>query len=89
MLPKKQQNSIGFEKTKNISLQCDLKRRKALLGSNLIKVKWPLTHIINEKGEVLSFMPPPVDVNDREPLQVKDFMKEIYGKLVGDKGYIS
>lgn len=24
-----------------------------------------------------------------EPLKVKDFVKEIYGKLVGDKGYIS
>ena len=45
--------------------------------------------IINEKGEVLSFMITPADVDDREPLKVKDFVKEIYGKLVGDKGYIS
>lgn len=45
--------------------------------------------IINEKGEILSFMITPADVDDREPLKVKDFVKEIYGKLVGDKGYIS
>lgn len=45
--------------------------------------------IINEKGEILSFMITPGDVDDREPLKVKDFVKEIYGKLVGDKGYIS
>ena len=31
----------------------------------------------------------PADVDDREPLKVKDFVKVIYGKLVGDKGYIS
>ena len=45
--------------------------------------------IINEKGEVLSFMITPADIDDREPLKVKDFVNEIYGKLVGDKGYIS
>ena len=45
--------------------------------------------IINEKGEVLSFMITPAGVDDRKPLKVKDFMKKIYGKLVGDKGYIS
>ena len=45
--------------------------------------------IINEKGEILSFMITPGNVDDREPLKVKDFVKEIYGKLVGDKGYIS
>ena len=39
--------------------------------------------IINEKGEVLSFMITPADVDDREPLKVKDFVKKIYGKLVG------
>ena len=33
--------------------------------------------IINEKGEVLSFMITPADVDDREPLKVKDFVKKI------------
>ena len=45
--------------------------------------------IINEKGEILNFMITLGNVDDREPLKVKDFVKEIYGKLVGDKGYIS
>ena len=45
--------------------------------------------IINEKGEILSFMFTPADVDDREPLKSMGFVKEIYGKLVGDKGYIS
>ena len=45
--------------------------------------------IINEKGEILSFMFTPADVDDREPLKSMDFVKENYGKLVADKGYIS
>ena len=31
----------------------------------------------------------PGDVDDRKPLEFKSFIKFIYGKLVGDKGYIS
>ena len=31
----------------------------------------------------------PGDVDDRKPLEYKSFMKFIYGKLVGDKGYVS
>ena len=30
----------------------------------------------------------PGDVDDREPLKYKAFVELIYGKLVGDKGYI-
>lgn len=45
--------------------------------------------ICNEKGEILNFMFTPGDVDDRKPLEYKAFLKEIYGKLVGDKGYIS
>ena len=30
----------------------------------------------------------PGDVDDREPLEYKAFVEFIYGKLVGDKGYI-
>ena len=29
------------------------------------------------------------DVDDRKPLEYKAFVEFIYGKLVGDKGYIS
>lgn len=45
--------------------------------------------ICNEKGELLNFMFTPGDVDDRKPLEYDSFVKEIYGKLVGDKGYIS
>ena len=45
--------------------------------------------ICNEKGELLNFMLTPGNVDDREPLNNKHFIKEIFGKLVGDKGYIS
>ena len=44
--------------------------------------------ICNEKGELLSFMITPGDVDDRKPLEHKAFMEFLYGKLVGDKGYI-
>ena len=45
--------------------------------------------IINEKGEILNFMITPGNVDDRAQLKYENFVKEIYGKLVGDKGYIS
>ena len=31
----------------------------------------------------------PADVDDRKPLEYKAFIEYIYGKIVGDKGYIS
>lgn len=47
-------------------------------------------HLIrNEKGELLNFMITPGDVDDRRPLEYKAFVEFIYGKLVGDRGYIS
>ena len=44
--------------------------------------------ICNEKGELLNFMITPGDIDDRKPLEYKAFGDFIYGKLVGDKGYI-
>ncbi len=44
--------------------------------------------ICNEKGELLNFMITPGDVDDRKPLECKAFVDFIYGKPVGDKGYI-
>ena len=44
--------------------------------------------ICNEKGELINFMITPGDVDDRKPLEYKVFVDLIYGKLVGDKGYI-
>ena len=45
--------------------------------------------IYNECGELLNFMITPGDIDDRKPLEYKSFVEFIYGKLVGDKGYIS
>jgi hypothetical protein len=45
--------------------------------------------IINDKGEILDFMLTQGNVDDREPLKNKSFHKKVFGKLVGDKGYIS
>ena len=44
--------------------------------------------ICNEKGELLSFMITPGDIDDRKPLEHEAFVEFLYGKLVGDKGYI-
>ena len=45
--------------------------------------------IINDKGEILSFCITQANVDDREPLKNEGFLKDIFGKLFGDKGYIS
>ena len=45
--------------------------------------------ICNEKGELLSFMLTPGNIDDRDPLKNSAFLENISGKLVGDKGYIS
>ena len=45
--------------------------------------------IINDKGELLSFCLTQANVDDREPLKNEPFLKSIFGKLFGDKGYIS
>ena len=44
--------------------------------------------ICNKRGELLNFMIAPSDVDDRKPLEYKLFVEFIYGKHVGDKGYI-
>jgi hypothetical protein len=43
--------------------------------------------IINEKGEIISFQITPGNVSDLNP--VKSMSKNIWGKLFGDRGYIS
>lgn len=44
--------------------------------------------ICNEKGELLNFMITPGGVDDRKPLEYRNFVGFIYGKLVGNKGYM-
>lgn len=45
--------------------------------------------ICNDKGELLNFVFTPANTDDRVPLSYENFMKNVKGKLVGDKGYIS
>ena len=43
--------------------------------------------IINDQGELLAFQLTPAKTDDRQP--VPDLTKHLFGKLFGDKGYIS
>lgn len=45
--------------------------------------------IINDKGEILNFTITQANTDDRQPLKNKRFLDKIYGKLFGDKGYLS
>ena len=45
--------------------------------------------IINDKGEILSFVITQGNVDDREPLNSDSFIKSVFGKLYADRGYIS
>ena len=45
--------------------------------------------IINDKGGLLDFLLTPGNVDDRAPLKYMSFHKRIFGKLFGDRGYIS
>lgn len=45
--------------------------------------------IINDRGEILDFIITPGNVDDRKPLNDMGLHKRIFGKLYGDKGYIS
>lgn len=48
-----------------------------------------LHFVINDKGEILSFIITPGNTDDREPLNNEKFIEKIRGKLYADKGYIS
>jgi hypothetical protein len=45
--------------------------------------------VTNDTGEVIDFMLTPGNVDDRKPLHMERFIKKLWGKLYGDKGYIS
>ncbi|WP_311709724.1 transposase [Riemerella anatipestifer] len=45
--------------------------------------------VINDKGGILSFCVIQANVDDREPLKNENFLKQIFGELFGNKGYIS
>jgi len=45
--------------------------------------------IINDLGEILSFQITQANVDDRQPLKKGNLLSKIWGKLYGDKGYVS
>jgi hypothetical protein len=45
--------------------------------------------IVNDMGEILDFTITQANVDDRTPLKKGNFLKNIFGKLYADKGYIS
>lgn len=45
--------------------------------------------IINEIGQILDFQITQANVDDRNPLKCGNLLKNIWGKLYGDKGYVS
>lgn len=46
-------------------------------------------HLVhNDTGQIIDFQLTPGNVHDNSVLKCKSFMKKIYGKLFGDKGYI-
>lgn len=78
---------------------CHIKREKqhrvlkGLAAKGQCSIGWfyglKLHLIINDMGELLDFMLTPGNVDDREPLRSMGFHKRLFGKLFGDKGYIS
>ena len=44
---------------------------------------------VNECGEILNFCLTPGNVDDRNPKVIEQVTKNVYGKLFGDKGYLS
>jgi len=44
--------------------------------------------VTNDLGQVVDFMLTPGNVDDRKPLKIERFIKKLWGKLFGDKGYI-
>ncbi|RMC93974.1 IS982 family transposase [Clostridium autoethanogenum] len=45
--------------------------------------------VVNDKGEILSFYLTPGNVDDRDLNVIKNLTKELFGKLFGDRGYLS
>ena len=78
---------------------CHIKREhshkvlRGLAAKGQCSIGWfyglKLHFIINDKGEILDFTLTPGNTDDRHPLWGDNLLKKIYGKLFGDKGYLS
>ena len=45
--------------------------------------------VINDKAEIITYQITPGNTDDRAPLKDDSFTKKLFGKLIGDRGYIS
>jgi hypothetical protein len=78
---------------------CHIKREhshkvlKGLATKGQCSIGWffglKLHFVINDKGEILDFVLTHANTDDRKPLMGTNILSKIYGKLFGDKGYIS
>ena len=78
---------------------CHIKREKShkvfkgLASKGKSTIGWffgfKLHLVVNDKGEIIKFVITPANVDDREPLSNNKFHEKLFGKLFGDKGYIS
>jgi hypothetical protein len=78
---------------------CHIKRErshktlKSLASKGQCSIGWffgfKLHIIINEKGEIIDFILTSGNVDDRQPLLGSNLLSKVFGKLFGDKGYIS
>jgi hypothetical protein len=75
---------------------CKNKRNKVFKGTATVgqsTMGWfygfKLHIVINDKGEILNFAVSQANVDDRDPLKNEEFLKNVFGKLFADKGYIS
>jgi hypothetical protein len=78
---------------------CHIKREhshrvmKGLATKGQCSIGWfyglKLHFIVNDRGEILDFVMIPGNIDDRKPLTGTNILSRIYGKLFGDKGYIS
>ncbi len=93
-------NCTGFSIIDSTPLKaCHIKREhshktfKGIAQKGQCSIGWfygfKLHLIINDKGEILDFVITPGNIDDRQPLKEKNILRNIYGKLFGDKGYIS
>ncbi len=78
---------------------CHIKRERSHKTFKNIAVKghcslgwffgFKLHLVINDKGEILDFVLTQANIDDRHPLLESNLLAKIFGKLYGDKGYIS
>jgi hypothetical protein len=78
---------------------CHIKREhshrvmKGLASKGQCSIGWffglKLHFIVNDKGEMIDFVLTPGNVDDRQPTTGSNLLAKVYGKLFGDKGYIS